>query len=236
MRGSRGTGTYLLNHLSFSGLEVEWLTDTTAKLYSGRCLDSDNASEIELETDQTLDFGTVGLNGLDTGSIAANTWYYAFVICNPAGDTYGLLSLSATSPTLPEGYTKFRRVASLRVDGDSKIIPVVYSGRGETKNARFLDGSKINLLTGGTAVDYTDIDCSSLIPPVSNTARVYITADTTVYTRRKGDTFAYGRKFIFKDSAVYPDYQPVDSSQVFEYKIEGSGTVDIDACGYVENL
>ena len=51
---------------------------------------------------------TSGVNGLDTGSLAANTWYYLFLIYNPTTSTVAsLYSLSATAPTLPTGYTAF---------------------------------------------------------------------------------------------------------------------------------
>ena len=53
-----------------------------------------------------------GVNGLDTGSAALSTGYHVFVIYNPTTQTVaGLLSLSPTAPTLPTGYTYFRRVS-----------------------------------------------------------------------------------------------------------------------------
>lgn len=65
---------------------------------------------------------TVGVNGgaLDTGTIAINTWYHAFLIKRPdTGVVDVLVSLSATAPTLPTNYTLFRRIGSLRVDASS---------------------------------------------------------------------------------------------------------------------
>ncbi len=53
-----------------------------------------------------------GVNGLDTGSVASSKGYHVFVIYNPTTQTVaGLLSLSPTAPTLPTGYTYFRRVS-----------------------------------------------------------------------------------------------------------------------------
>jgi hypothetical protein len=52
----------------------------------------------------TADISTSGAGGLDTGTEANSTWYYVWVIYN--GTTVsGLLSVSATAPTLPSGYT-----------------------------------------------------------------------------------------------------------------------------------
>src|SRR5450631_2313526 len=52
-----------------------------------------------------------GAGSLDTGSIAASTWYHAHEIYNPASGLVDVVtSLSATSPTLPTGFTRFRRI------------------------------------------------------------------------------------------------------------------------------
>ena len=60
--------------------------------------------------------------GLDTGTVAADTTYYCFAIYNPATQTSDFLfSTSSSSPTLPSGYTKKKRVASLLTDGSSNI-------------------------------------------------------------------------------------------------------------------
>jgi hypothetical protein len=61
-----------------------------------------------------------GNNGgmLDAGVKTANTTYHCFAIYNPtSGLSDYLASLSASSPTLPGGYTKKRRVGSILTDG-----------------------------------------------------------------------------------------------------------------------
>lgn len=63
-----------------------------------------------------------GNGGLDTGSPAANTWYHVYIIIPTAGGTTDLLiSLSATSPTMPSGYTQFRRIGAIRLDGSKNV-------------------------------------------------------------------------------------------------------------------
>lgn len=62
-----------------------------------------------------------GANGLDTGSLSANGWFYVYVIYN--GTTIAsLLSASPTSPTLPSGYTYYARVSSVRLDGSTHVV------------------------------------------------------------------------------------------------------------------
>jgi len=60
--------------------------------------------------------------GLDTGSIAADTFYYLFAIYNPTSTISDyLFSTSSSSPTMPSGYTKKKRIASLLTDGSGNI-------------------------------------------------------------------------------------------------------------------
>ena len=65
-----------------------------------------------------INAATTGANGLDTGSLANNTWYYIYAISNGA-TTAGLMSTSATAPTMPTGYTYKMRVGAIRTDGSA---------------------------------------------------------------------------------------------------------------------
>jgi hypothetical protein len=62
-----------------------------------------------------------GNGGLDTGAIAASTWYHAYLIKRL--DTLVvdvLVSLSASSPTLPANYTVSRRIGAMKTNGSSQ--------------------------------------------------------------------------------------------------------------------
>lgn len=61
---------------------------------------------------------------LDSGSaLAASTWYHLFVIARTdTGIVDELCSTSATSPTLPAGYSKKRRIGSFKTDGSTHIL------------------------------------------------------------------------------------------------------------------
>jgi hypothetical protein len=85
----------------------------------GACANSTGAEMMKLTSAYTKNTGswTVGSgNGaLDTGTIAANSWYYVYVIKRlDTGVVDILISLSATSPTLPTNYTVFRRIGAMR--------------------------------------------------------------------------------------------------------------------------
>jgi hypothetical protein len=52
--------------------------------------------------------------GLDTGAVAATTWYYVYIIRKDSdGSIDALFSLSDTEPTMPAGYTYKRRIGEI---------------------------------------------------------------------------------------------------------------------------
>ena len=58
-----------------------------------------------------------GVGALDTGTIANSTWYHVFLIeRTDTGVVDVLVSLSATTPTLPASYTKQRRIGSMKTN------------------------------------------------------------------------------------------------------------------------
>ncbi len=66
--------------------------------------DSQNMSILTSSVSLTPIITDSGVNGLDTGSVAASNWYYYWAISNGT-TTAGLWSLSYSSPTMPSGYT-----------------------------------------------------------------------------------------------------------------------------------
>lgn len=60
----------------------------------------------------TLNMATTGANGLDSGSVTTQGYYY-FVIYNPTTGTTASLASAGLSPTMPSGYTYKRRIGWL---------------------------------------------------------------------------------------------------------------------------
>lgn len=90
--------------------------------------------------------GTSGANGLDTGTVAASAWYAIYVISNGT-TTACLLSTSATSPSLPSGYTYSARVGWQRTNGSSQLQGIVQYGR----SAQWIVGSNLAALPSITS-------------------------------------------------------------------------------------
>jgi hypothetical protein len=73
---------------------------------------------------------TNGANGLDTGSLGGvyGTFYFHYLISNGT-TTAGLSSLSATSPTMPSGYTYLCRLGATPTDGHANFLRTLQRGR-----------------------------------------------------------------------------------------------------------
>lgn len=111
-----------------TGLTLSRATATTLGLATGtaRNEDAGTARAITLSSAITKGLGAFvagsGNGSLDTGSIAANTWYHCHIIRRDSdGAADLLLSLSPTAPTMPSGWTARRRIGSIRTDGTSQI-------------------------------------------------------------------------------------------------------------------
>jgi hypothetical protein len=91
----------------------------------------------------TIDASTTGANGLDTGSLANNTWYYSYIISNGT-TTAGLLSTSATAPTMPSGYVYKYRIGAIRTLGAATFVRIRQAG----------NRAMYTVITGSTTPNY----------------------------------------------------------------------------------
>lgn len=81
----------------------------------------------------TINANTTGANGIDTGALGASTAYFIWLISDGT-TTAGLLSLSATAPTMPSGYTYKVRVGATFTGGSSTLLRIIQKGnRGQYK-------------------------------------------------------------------------------------------------------
>lgn len=98
---------------------------------AGQCVDSTGAafwasSALTKRLDATFVAGN-NAGGLDTG-VASNTTYHCFAIRKDSdGSGDFLFSLSATAPTMPTGYTYFRRIGSILRESGA-IVAFVQNG------------------------------------------------------------------------------------------------------------
>lgn len=106
---------------------------STMSVASGQAADSTGAVMVSLpaeisKTASLWAFGS-GVGGLDAGEIANNTWYHWFLIRRPdTGVVDVTFSLSATAPTLPPGYSQYRRIGSGKTNGAAQWVKFIQTG------------------------------------------------------------------------------------------------------------
>jgi len=122
-----------------------------------------------------VSLSTVGVNGLDAGSVAGNTWYHIFTIYNPTTTTLACIaSTNASCPTLPLGYTQYCRMGSLYTNASGSLYRTIQRGR---STQYVLDGTVLTamrLVAQGALGTYSDTapswyaaSVSSFVPPTA---------------------------------------------------------------------
>jgi hypothetical protein len=88
---------------------------------------------------------------LDLTPVTANTWYHVYLIRNP---TTGIVDIEASKtstpgngPSLPPGYTQFRRIGSLRTDASSNWVGITQNGDEFLYMATFNDAAGVATTT-----------------------------------------------------------------------------------------
>lgn len=121
--------------------------------------DSGGMERLFTSVSKTIDDTVSGAGGLDTGSITIDTWYHIWIIANPQGTINGMISLSATSPTLPSGYTFKGYLGAVYVDFAND--QVLFSQRNLVVN-RLSGGAEAVSDTPGAS--FAAADLSAFIP------------------------------------------------------------------------
>jgi len=155
-------------------------------------------------TTYTADLSVAGVNGLDTGAEAGDTWYYVYVISGDHGPDVTdqtanneqpplrrhaapvatLLSISAT-PLLPGGYNRYRRVGMVRNNGSSDLFRFTNAVDDEWFwwNEDISTGNFQVLSVTTSVITYTDVSCAAVAPPVSRDIEVHVQAADTAGQR-----------------------------------------------------
>ena len=167
-----------LPSLYVNGLNVLWTSNTRLTIAAGQCRDEINYFDITLPGATVLNALTTGLNGLDTGTLAASTMYYVFVVYDnslmqPVGT---ILSLSSTTPALPYNYSNVRRVGVAVTDGSTHFLKFLT----RTINSNFIYqqwDTPISVLSDGSSATFLAVSLAAAVSPLAN--RVFLTATYT---------------------------------------------------------
>lgn len=147
----------------------------------GQARDSQNIDDIVLEDGVTIDTAVTGANGLDSGSLAASTWYYVHLIGSSLNRAVPavMLSTSVTAPSMPADYDIFRMIGVWLTDASVHFLKGYVAGNGNVRQHYWDDSIKV--LNDGVSATLAPIDLSSAVPPIQNTP-VYISGEFTPAT------------------------------------------------------
>jgi hypothetical protein len=183
--------------------------------------------------------------GLDTGSVATDTTYYCFAIYNPATQTSDFLfSTSSSSPTMPSGYTKKKRIASLLTDGSGNIRNGNYTFF--DSGYRFIYNTILAAFTAASPVSGTDLslDCppNTFVLLSGSMAHTGYFSWYSVNSKIEGGEVICGvvGNVLAARSSITPPFPILadSSSDIQHGYVSGSGpsSVDLDLYGWIEYL
>lgn len=226
--------------------------NTLLDVAAGSCRNSTNVNDIVISSTVTINTAAVGVNGLDTGTLAASTLYAVYAIGSSAnqigsGQPYSafpgaaILSASFTAPVLPQGYDMYRRIGAIRINGSSNIVKFYQSGAGSARHM-YYDVALATAITAGASATYVNVDLTGLMPNIATDANFL-----TVFTPTAGGNTvnlsvsgvgAVGQAVMSGSVAAVAKTGvlscPVLATGVY-YKVTGSATA-ISVAGYVDQL
>lgn len=221
-----------------------------------------NADELVLSSSQSyfvarsvnlisVNLAALGANGLDVGTSSTATWYSVWVIYNPSTATLaGLLSLSATAPSLPSGFTYKARVGWVRSDNTPNKYPLPFRQQGRRVVYTPKSGSNLtsypSMVSAAGSIALTNIATSSVIPPSASTisVRLLCVSGTTIGAIALGGnsvqttagmplpangTFTFGQEVVLES---------LQGSLYWSVGTGGSGgfSAEMTAVGWEDNL
>lgn len=182
---SQNETIYALPHLYISGLQLSAATPTGATVIAvapGAARDSTNSMDIVVGLQNYFGIdnppaqfsgyqpglfinSTVnGVNGLDTGSIAASTQYAIYLIGDSRNYNNAGAMLSLTSnpaPTLPSGYDSYRLIGFWATDGSKHFVYATNKPQNFGGALPYFNSPGVTVLSGGNATSFTAIDLTT---------------------------------------------------------------------------
>ena len=157
----------LLDDLAgWADLQVDRTNATTVAVTADQLVlrgSSDLAARFETVS-ESIAITTDGASGLDTGAEQASKWYYVWIIAKDDGTINGLLSLSATAPTMPANYNDKALVSAVYNDSSSNFVDFLQSSHHYEYNTW-------RSMASGVAAAWESVDTANFVPSeLSNVA------------------------------------------------------------------
>lgn len=230
-----------------NGLNLSWASATTLTVAAGRARNSTNQNDIILDSAVTINGASNGLNGLDIGDLANNTFYAVYAVDdslknNPAG---AMVSADLSSPLLPGGYDMVRRIGYVKTDGSAEFLEFRQEGAGSDR-WMWYDVAIATDITAGASATFAAVDMSDGIPSLAVGSMVNLLAVFTptgaddTLELRPGDSSATDGYARMSGSAAAVAKTgnmvvPYDATSGIDYKVTGSATA-LSVAAYLDQL
>jgi hypothetical protein len=221
----------------FKNLKGVWVSNTTATWTADAVMLGNGSGLPFLLTaySKTLNTALSGAGGLDTGTLAASTWYNVFAIYGTSGTSI-LMSLSATAPTMPSGYTYFARIGTVYTSASTKYLyGFVQAGR----NTQYT-GTPVVLISQAPAATNT-VSVSSAVPPTAAMINVTVYNDPSSGTSNLtvGSNSSNNLVEVSGGSPALniPCSILLESTNIYAtYSTSGASTNNVSCVGYIDNF
>ena len=182
---SQNDPIYSLPHLYISGMNISIASTTVLAIAPGQCRDSNDNIDMPISFPNLqgttypatlfqnylppifINSAVNGVNGLDTGTIAASTQYAIYVIGDSRGYNQVAALISLTSnpgPLVPFGYDSYRLIGFIETDGSMHFVYATHEPQSMSSSLSYYLQPAVSVLSGGAATTFTAVDVSSAVP------------------------------------------------------------------------
>jgi hypothetical protein len=162
----------------FNGLAISndaTTPNTLLDVAPGSCLDSTGTFQMTLPAAVKINSASNGLNGLDTGTIAASTMYAVYLVSDPVTQqsTGAMISLaygtkSPATPLLPFGYSAYALIGFVTVSSGSAFVKGYWSDNDSARRVFTYDAFQATAVTAGASTSYANVDLTKFVPLINN--------------------------------------------------------------------
>lgn len=163
------SGTTTWKGFGVEGLVVQSQSSSTLSITATRAVVEDSNGLVRRldNVSETVDITVSGAGGLANGTEASGTWYYIWLVSDSGSNVAGILSTSATAPTMPVGYTFRRLLGVVRNNAGGDFEPFVQYGNSHWLTELPSSGNFLTVTNSGTPVGVQTTSMSTQVPPVA---------------------------------------------------------------------
>lgn len=141
--------------------------NTLLDIGAGVTIDSTDTFQMINNGTIVINAATNGLNGLDTGTLAASKVYAVLLISDPVDlkPIGAMISLSATAPLMPFSYSAFKVIGYVATDASAHFLLGYWTaGEGNSRRVFMYDAPQATAVTAGSSTTYANVDLTKWVP------------------------------------------------------------------------